>query len=81
MPGDKSAAEIYTIHLPVMNPFAGQDLKPAEKTMLQESFARATQKWTNEFPNLRIKVNLEGDMNVSSIQASYRNINKPQRTN
>jgi hypothetical protein len=81
MTGDTSADKIYTIHLPLITPFTGQDLKPAEKTMLQESFARATQKWTNEFPNLRIKVNLEGDRNVSSIQASYRNINKPQRTN
>ena len=81
MTGDTSADKIYTIHLPLITPFTGQELTTAEKTMLQESFARATQKWMNEFPNLRIKVNLEGDMNVSSIQASYRNINKPQRTN
>jgi hypothetical protein len=81
MTGDTSTDKIYTIHLPLITPFTGQELTTAEKTILQNSFARATQKWTNEFPNLRIKVNLEGDMNVSSIQASYRNINKPQRTN
>ncbi len=81
MTGDTSTDKIYTIHLPLITPFTGQELTTAEKTILQNSFAKATKKWTNEFPNLRIKVNLEGDMNVSSIQASYRNINKPQRTN
>lgn len=71
------ADQPYTIHLPVMNPFTGRDLNPAERDMIQTSFAKATKKWVDKYPNLRIKAKLEGDMNVSSIEASYR----PQRPN
>jgi hypothetical protein len=45
IPGDKSADEIYTIHLPVMNPISERDLKPAERAMIQTSFTEATKKW------------------------------------
>jgi hypothetical protein len=81
MTGNTNANEIFTIHLPVMNPDANRNLTPAEKTLLRESFAKATKNWVHAFPNLRIKVNLASDMDVSSIQKSYRNIDKPQRMN
>jgi hypothetical protein len=81
MTGNTNANEIFTIHLPVMNPGADRTLTDNEKKLLRENFVKATQKWANEFPNLRIKVDLAEGMNVSSIQASYRNINKPQRPN
>ena len=79
--GDKSADEIYTIHLPVMNPIVERDLKPAERAMIQTSFTEATKKWVDQYPNLRIKVNLAGNMDVSSIQAGYRSTNKAKITN
>lgn len=71
----------YTIHLPVLNPFFGQRLTGIERAMIQTSFAEATKKWVDQYPNLRIKVNLAGNMNVSSIEALYREIDKAQRTN
>jgi hypothetical protein len=74
------ADEIYTIHLPVLNPFVGQDLTPTEKTMVQTSFVKATEEWVNRYPNLRIKVQLSDVISASSIQEIYRNINKDRRT-
>lgn len=71
----------YTIHLPVLNPFVGQRLTGIERAMIQTSFAEATKKWVDQYTNLRIKVNLAGNMNVSSIEALYREIDKAQRTN
>jgi hypothetical protein len=66
----------YTIHLPVLNPFVGQRLTGIERAMIQTSFAEATKKWVDQYPNLRIKVHLAGGMNVSSIEARYRKIDK-----
>jgi hypothetical protein len=66
----------YTIHLPVLNPFVGQRLTGVERAMIQTSFAGATKKWVDQYPNLRIKVHLAGGMNVSSIEAHYRKIDK-----
>ena len=78
---DNRDDEIYTIHLPVMNPFIDQNLKPEERTMIQQSFAEATKEWLRKYPNLRIKVNLAEPMDIRSIQARYRAINKSERTN
>lgn len=75
------ADEIYTIHLPVLNPFVRLDLTPTEKTMIQTSFVKATEEWLHKHPNLRIKVQQSAVISASSIQESYRNINKGRRTN
>ncbi len=75
------AEPTYTIHLPVMNPFVSQDLTRAQSAMIQKSFAKATKKWVDQYPNLRIKVNLAGNIKLSSIEAHYRKIDKAQRLN
>jgi hypothetical protein len=56
--GYSTADQFFIVHLPLLNPFDKATLTPKEKDLVIPAFIKATNKWREKHPNLRIKVEL-----------------------
>jgi hypothetical protein len=66
------AHNIFTIHLPILNPFDKEKLTPREEAMNLKVFVERTNQWVTNYPNLRIQVQVSSDTKMKEVEEAYR---------